>query len=344
MKATDSYPLRKHIINTSLALAISILITFIFGGFSSNWNQILLNIAYGFFIGISIAVGCGIISTKMLSKSNWLEDPIRRFVSVILVIIAYIIVDVILVNMVWFHFSQGRGFFEIFQHTFFIWIMATELIIGMVIYLVILSSRFTRKIRDFYVESQKDKEEIDKYKFATLKNQVNPHFLFNSLNVLSGMIYKDLEKADDFIAKLANIYRYVLDVQDEEVVTAHQEIAFAKDYLSLLATRFGENLKYEITAQTSKMIVPMALQILIENVIKHNVISSEFPLVIEVSNDENHIIVSNGIHLKADVITSHEIGIKNLQARYRYLTSREVIISKTANKFEVKVPLLDLNN
>jgi len=344
MKVVDSYPLRKHIINTSIAIAISIIVTFIFGGFGSSWQNMVLNTAYGLLIGVTLAVGCGLLSTKMLSKGNWLENPVKRFVSIILVIMSYIIIDVIVINIFWFHFTQNRDFFEIFQHTFFVWIMATEFIIGMVIYLIILSSRFANKMNDFYIESQKDKEEIDKYKYATLKNQVNPHFLFNSLNVLSGMIYKDVDKADDFIGKLANIYRYVLDVHEDEVVDVNQEIAFTKDYLFLLSTRFGQNLIYEITAQSSKMIVPMALQILIENAVKHNIISSEFPLTISISNDEDSIIVSNGIHLKKDKIISHELGIKNLQNRYKYLTSREVIINKTKDVFEVRIPLLELKS
>jgi len=344
MKATDSYPLRKHIINTTIALAISIVITFMFGGFSGSWQKFALNIAYGLLIGMTIAVGCGLISSKMLSKGQWLENPIKRFTSVILVIMGYIIVDVILINMIWFHFTQDRGVFEVFQHTFFIWIMATELIIGMVIYLIILSSRFAKKMKEFYIESQKDKEEIDKYKYATLKNQVNPHFLFNSLNVLSGMIYKDVDKADDFIGKLANIYRYVLDVQDEEVVLANREIAFAKDYLFLLSSRFGQNLNYNITAETSKMLVPMALQILIENAVKHNSITKEFPLTITVSNDENQIVVSNGIQPKMDKPDSFELGIKNIQSRYKYLTSREVVVNKTEKMFEVRIPLLTVED
>lgn len=302
----------------------------------------VLNTAYGLIIGMSIAVGCGLISSRMLSKGQWLENPVRRFTSVILAIMAYILVDVILINMVWFHFTQGREFFEVFQHTFFIWIMATELIIGMVIYLIILSSRFAKKMREFYMESQKDKEEIDKYKYATLKNQVNPHFLFNSLNVLSGMIYKDVDKADDFIAKLANIYRYVLDVQDEEVVSANKETAFIKDYLYLLTTRFGRNLQYEITVQSSKMIIPMALQILVENATKHNVISDEKPLKIMISNDENYIFVSNEIQPKSDKPDSHGLGIENIKARYKYLTSKEVVINNSEKKFEVRIPLLTL--
>ena len=339
---TDPYPLRKHIVNTTIALAISIVITFIFGGFSGSWQKFALNIAYGLLIGMTIAVGCGLISSKMLSKGQWLENPIKRFTSVILVIMGYIIVDVILINMIWFHFTQDRGVFEVFQHTFFIWIMATELIIGMVIYLIILSSRFAKKMKEFYMESQKDKEEIDKYKYATLKNQVNPHFLFNSLNVLSGMIYKDVDKADDFIAKLANIYRYVLDVQDEEVVSANKETVFIKDYLFLLSTRFGKNLQYEITAQSSKMIIPMALQILIENAIKHNVISDEKPLKIMISNDENYIFVSNEIQPKSDKADSHGLGIENIKARYKYLTTKEVVINNSEKKFEVRIPLLTL--
>ena len=214
--------------------------------------------------------------------------------------------------------------------------------IGMIIYLLIISSRFARSLNEFYVEAEEQKRELNHYKYATLKNQVNPHFLFNSLNVLSSLIYKDAEKADDFVGKLSNIYRYVLDVQEEEVVSVSREVDFAKDYLALQAVRFGSYLKYNVNVSSDKMIVPMALQILIENALKHNEISAQHVLEIKISNDERYLIVSNNVKAKESSEASHELGLDNIKGRYKFLTDSEVKINNADGKFEVSLPLLEM--
>ncbi len=333
---------KKHIINVSIIIAISIAITFMFAGFSWQWQEIALNITYGALIGLSIAIGSSFISKRMLADGNWLQNPIKRFIMVILAVSIYIIVDVVIVNTLWFYITQGRDVAELFQSNFFVWIILTELMIGMVIYLILVSARFAKSLNEFYVEAEEQKRELNHYKYATLKNQVNPHFLFNSLNVLSALIYKDVEKADDFIGKLSNIYRYVLDVQEEEVVSVKREIAFAKDFLFLQSIRFGNNLKYDINVSTDKMIIPMGLQILIENALKHNVISDEHQLEIQLSSDEKYIIVSNSLMPKESSEASHELGLDNIKGRYKFLTDMEVKIIESSDRFEVCLPLLKM--
>lgn len=335
---------KKNIINVTIILLISIAITFLFAGSNGKWQDIILNIVYGAIIGLSIAPGSGYISKKMLSNDNWIEKPVRRFVSVIIAVSLYIIVDVVLINIVWFSITQDRGVVELFQSNFFIWIILIELMVGLMIYLIIVSIRFARSLNEFYMETEDAKRELNQYKYAVLKNQVNPHFLFNSLNVLSGIIYSDVEKADDFIAKFSNIYRYILDVQDEEVVDVKQEITFAQDYLFLQAIRFGDDLQYDIQVTTNKMMIPMGLQILIENVLKHNIISSDNKLLITIYNDENYLTVKNNIQLKNVSEVSHELGLKNIKGRYKFLTDNEVEINSTKDYFEVRLPLLDFQS
>jgi len=333
---------KKHLINISIILAISIAITFMFAGFSSSWQAISLNILYGIIIGLSIAFGSSIISKKMYSIGNWEHNPINKYIQVIIAITFYIGIDVVIVNLIWFKLTQNLNPTELIHSNIFMWVILTELIIGIVIYLIILSANFSRKLNKLYIDAENNQKEINKYKYSTLKNQVNPHFLFNSLNVLSGLIYKDTEKADDFVGKLANIYRYVLDVQDEEVVSLGQELEFIKDYLFLQSIRFGNNLQYEINASSNKMIIPMALQILVENALKHNVITEKSKLKVEISNDDRYVIVSNNINPKSDIESSHELGIANIKARYKFLTATEVEILNKDNKFEVRIPLLNI--
>lgn len=332
----------KHILNISIILAISIAITFMFGGFSGNLTQIFLNVAYGFIIGLSIALGCGWISTKMLSKKNWEDNPTPNFVKVVLSVSLFILVDVIIVNMIWFSLTQNRGIFELFQYNFFIIIMAVELIVGMIIYLIILSARFAKKISLYHIKVEEERKEKEQFRFENLKNQINPHFLFNSLNVLSGIIYQDTEKADAFILKLSDIYRYVLKVQDEEVVRCSEEIAFIEDYLSLLNIRFGNALSYEIEGNSDKMILPMSLQILVENAIQHNSISTENPLKISILIHENHVEISNNCNPKMDNQHSHGLGLKNLENRFAFLSKEKIQIQDLEETFTVRIPLLNL--
>jgi len=339
---TQENKIKKHIINVGAIILISVGITFLFGAESWAWQEVLLNITYGVLIGLSIALGSSLISKRLLADETWLENPIKRFIIVLISVIAYIVVDVMVVNVVWFSITQSLSVSDLIHNNFFRWIILIELMVGMVIYLVIVSVRFVSYLNQSHIEAEEQKKELNRYKYATLKNQVNPHFLFNSLNVLSSLIYKDAEKADDFVGKLSNIYRYVLDVQEEEVVSVSREVDFAKDYLALQAVRFGSHLKYDVNVSSDKMIVPMALQILIENALKHNEISAQHVLEIKISNDERYLIVSNNVKAKESSEASHELGLDNIKGRYRFLSNQEVKISQTANQFEVAIPLLNL--
>ena len=334
--------MKKHIINTSIILAISVFITFIFAGFNNSWEAILLNILYGIIIGLSIAVGSSLISKKMYSIGDWKLNPINKYVSVIIAISTYIIIDVAIVNIIWFKLTQDIAFQDLIKSNFFLWIVLTELVIGIIIYLIILSANFSKRLNEFHIQATKAQEDINKYKLSTLRNQVNPHFLFNSLNVLSSLIYSDTEKADDFIAKLANIYRYVLDVQDTEAIEIDREVNFINDYIDLQSIRFGDNIIADINLNSNKMIIPMALQILVENAIKHNAISDDNKLEISISNNDKYLIISNNLNPKNVEEISHEIGLSNIKARYKYLSDINVEITKNNSNFEVKLPLLNL--
>ncbi len=342
MKDKTSKQRKSLLANIASVLLISILITFIFGGLKGGWYTFFLNIIYGAAIGLSIALGSGYISKKMLRKGDWLQNPSRRFFKTLAAITGFILFDVLIINMVWFHVTQDRGYFEIFEHFVYNWIMATEFIIGMVIYLFILSSRFVKQINEFYLEIEKNKEEAAKNKLTMLRNQINPHFLFNSLNVLSSLIYKDVEKADEFIAKLSDIYRYVVEVQDEEVVPLKKELNFVSEYLQLLKIRFGTKIDYDISIEEKMLIAPMSLQILVENAVKHNKISEDKPLRIRITGGKDHtVVVSNTYNPVNEKTASTGLGLDNLRSRYKMLTDKEIVDYIKDDEFVVELPLLN---
>ncbi len=202
--------------------------------------------------------------------------------------------------------------------------------------------------RGFWIEWRRASQERENYRiesanfrFQALKNQVNPHFLFNSLNVLSSLVYDDQKKAVEFIRKLSEVYRYVLDRQEEELVLIGEELDFIKSFVFLQKIRFGESLSVSIEGKANGYIPPIALQILIENAIKHNIVSESKPLHVSVSLTKDSAIVENNIQEKLTK-DSTGIGLANLKSRYEYLTDRKLIIENDDVRFRVVLPLLKI--
>jgi two-component system LytT family sensor kinase len=189
---------------------------------------------------------------------------------------------------------------------------------------------------------QKLNEEKMRYHFETLKNQMNPHFLFNSLNTLSSIIYQDVQLADRFIVKLSSIYRYILDQQESQLVNLENEIAFVKDYFYLQQLRDNDRIHLEINIEQPSLyrILPVSLQLLVENALKHNSATEEKPLNIRILAEGNHhIIVENNRQPKQQLDGSFQIGLKNLTERVRIITGQELQVEQTNDRFCVKVPI-----
>lgn len=186
-------------------------------------------------------------------------------------------------------------------------------------------------------------------KFDALKNQLDPHFLFNSLNVLTSLIEEDPAQAQKFTTSLSKVYRYVLEQKNKDLVTVDEELAFAKTYIKLLKMRFEESIVFDIPEQSSSpeaKIVPLSLQLLLENAVKHNIVTPARPLRIRVYEEGGMLCVSNNHQEKGVVKKSSEVGLKNIQQRYHILSDREVHIEKVKSEFTVKLPILTrkLNN
>jgi sensor histidine kinase YesM len=204
------------------------------------------------------------------------------------------------------------------------------------------NEEYLKKTQALILNSEKLKKEILASEFETLKNQVNPHFLFNSLNVLSELVYQNQDNAANFILKLAGVYRYVLENKSKEVVSLSTEIDFIHSYAYLLKIRFGHNLQvdFDIPKENNYFIAPLTLQLLVENAIKHNSISEEMPLVISFRTEGDYLVVSNTIHKKDSVIRSTGIGIKNIISRYQYLTDKKILLHNDSQTFTLKIPIL----
>lgn len=194
-------------------------------------------------------------------------------------------------------------------------------------------------------EKMQLKQENLQSQFESLKNQVNPHFLFNSLNSLSSLIESDKKKAIEFIHGMSQVYRYILESNENDVTTLKNEIDFIRSYFYLLHTRFGENLKGHISIPEScmnKRLPPLTLQILIENAVKHNVVSASRPLYLRISTlTENELIVSNNLQKRSSVAASNNFGLQNINNRYELLSEPPIKITEDEYTYCVSVPLLN---
>jgi len=179
--------------------------------------------------------------------------------------------------------------------------------------------------------------------FESLKNQLDPHFLFNSLNVLSALIDENRESAQRFTDSMSKVYRYVLEQKDKELVSTEEEIEFAKTYCELLKTRFEDsvNFEFQVDEQTLKaFVVPLSLQLLLENSIKHNFATEASPLKIRIYSEDGFLSIENNYQPRELSQERQGIGLSNIVQRYALLTSRNVFIETSEDLFKVKIPLL----
>lgn len=205
----------------------------------------------------------------------------------------------------------------------------------------------------FYMEAWKkatqEAEELKKInlmvQLESLKNQVKPHFLFNSLNTLTALVEKDAAKAVKFISELAQVYRYLLQSNEKELIALDQELQFTQAYFFLLRTRFGEAISLQIDVAESLhncLLPPLTLQILVENAMKHNQVSVRKPLAVTIRGEGGEwLVISNNLQPKRVAAPSNGMGLSNIAAKYKLLNQPDVIIIKEADSFTVKVPLLN---
>lgn len=218
--------------------------------------------------------------------------------------------------------------------------------------LIIISSiyafyryRLLQKEKLMHLESRAQLLEKEKslVMYESLKQQLNPHFLFNSLTSLSGLIQLDQNLASDFLDQMSGIYRYILKHDDSEAVYLKDEVNFVQLYIKLLQTRFSKGLIISIDISEEYLnnkIAPVTLQNLIENAIKHNIIDVEIPLRIDIFIEDEYIIVKNNLQRKNKIETSNKKGLNQFISLYKYLSNKPVLIEETKHLFQVKVPLI----
>ncbi|MFC2104401.1 sensor histidine kinase [Bacteroidota bacterium] len=312
--------------------------------FESNfefWTWILISISVTVFLALIV-----------FQEINWLEKklPWKKYAKGRLIVEFFLTTVTVLSTMYimsfftydlhvkWCNVAPAPTFKE---HLF------EEFTIGMVMLLLILTvtegAYFFNGWKESLVLSEKLNKEKVESQLEALRNQANPHFLFNSLNVLSSLVHSDADKAEEFIDRFASVYRYVLNIQDKNVVTLKEELDFLNSYLYLQKIRFQDGLEINIDINPEcyeHFVLPFSLQFMVENAIKHNIVSKEFPLSINVSIVEDKICIKNNIQRRDSEDESTGMGLKNLQQRYFLLANVMPEYEQKNGEFIVCIPLL----
>ena len=216
-------------------------------------------------------------------------------------------------------------------------------IIALVVFLTSQMMNMSNKQQRTALENRTLIAENMRTRYEALKNQVDPHFLFNSLNTLNSLIAKDMEKAQKYVQQLSYVFRYTL--QNKEIISLEEELNYTKAYCHLMQIRYGESLRFDYQIDRrflSYIIIPLSLQTLVENAIKHNVVSARHPLTISLAtSDDGTISVSNPIQPKKETEKGEGVGLVNLSERYRLMWQREIVITKDDSTFRVEISLLN---
>lgn len=222
-------------------------------------------------------------------------------------------------------------------------LLTVSLIVEITVYCIVYMINYgiTMSIK---MQSEREKANMAQYRYLKLKRQVNPHFLFNSLNILDCLICEEKsEQASIYTHKLAGIYRYMIKSEEEELVTLRDELVFVRLYIDLLKVRFPEGFEVEIDVpedRLARFVPPCSIQLLIENATKHNAVSAENTLTVRVQASENHVKVSNNIVPKVTKSPSTGLGQQYIRQLYMDLSGKSIDIEKTEKKYCVTLPLL----
>ena len=275
-----------------------------------------------------------IFATDRFSTKRLISGFLATFVISLLVIFLLHVFEKVLVNRLSFsNFIQNEK-----PESYVV-----SIIITFFVSLSIYAFQFYKAYQDNKVKQQQVIAGNANAKFESLKNQIDPHFLFNSLNVLSSLIEENPDNAQKFTTSLSKIYRYVLEQKDKELVTVTEELAFAKTYMNLLKMRFENSITFDLPEAFNNdeaKVVPLSLQLLLENTIKHNIVSEQRPLHIKIFIEKNNLVVQNDLQKKEVLGDRKGVGLQNIISRYAILTQRQVVIVQSKSQFLVYLPIL----
>jgi hypothetical protein len=338
-KLSKEFP--RAFIISNLVFIVLLLIKFVTGAVIELNNSLLIFYSYTNLYSFSLYFANASLfiffddkfaSERFSPKRISLGFILSFLISILIIFLLRILEDVIIEGESWNNFINTNHLFD----------YLISIVMTFFVTLLFHVFYFYKSFQETKVKEQKIIATTANAQFESLKNQIDPHFLFNSLNVLSSLIEENPENAQKFTTSLSKIYRYVLEQKDKELVAVDEELAFAKIYMQLLEMRFENSISYELPESTNEdaKVVPLSLQLLLENCIKHNVVSSSKPLHIKISVEDNQLVVENNWQKKEVLSDGKGVGLQNIVNRYALLTERQVKIIQNEKSFKVYLPIL----
>ena len=273
-------------------------------------------------------------------KYPHLKDSVQRIVLLFLAIVTTV-VTVDFIGTKFFSFFSLNVNYNFQERTK---ALLTIIFIGIMTMAIYEAIYFYVRLKKSIREEEQTKQTIIQAQLDALRNQAQPHFFFNTLNTLRDIIDQNSkEDAKEFVDKLSDMYRFLLEAGNANLISLRDELKFSKAYIHIQSERFGDNLKLNWNipeASLDAMIVPMSLQLLLENAIKHNVISKAKPLEVSINIKDNYVVVYNRIQVKSTQLPSTKVGLKNIEKRYALITKKSVEIVDNGFQFSVSLPLL----
>ncbi len=333
---------RKQLIISVLSLLATTLLVYFFY-YLKLTGSLYFTLLWVSVVAILLSIGNTLIAIFFDWKLPWLKFGTIRFVFHLLIGIVY---SLLIGNLAYF----------LFKYLFTAEPPVTDQIIvtnvyGVVIFIPLFSIYFSlyflKRWRKSLIATEKSKKEKIRAELISLKDHLDPHFLFNNLNILSSLIEIDTERSQQFLSKFAEVYRAILKSKQEDLVTLKEELEFIESYIFLIKTRFQDDIQFNLDIDEKFhhfLLPPLSIQMLVENAVKHNAISLENPLEIIIFSAGNETLtVKNSTNIQTDLWSNYQsgIGLKNLKGRYSPFTNREIEIRPLEGYFEVKLPLLD---
>jgi sensor histidine kinase YesM len=308
----------------------------------SNW-QIKLSFLYTIMIAMVIWEGNRYLHFSLRSYFDWINKPVQKITVLILSVTFYSVPVSVLLLVGWYKlFSTGVADWNVITQSTLIILIAVIFITHVYETVFLVKESESEMIRNEQLERARAEAELE-----ALKNQIDPHFIFNSLNTLSHLIEEKPLKAKQFNDNLAEVYRYILQNKARDLVLLREEVEFLRSYFLLLKIRFEKAVQLQINIDQKLLdqylIPPISLQTLAENAIKHNEFSEAIPLLLEIEMKDEELIAHNLVKKKTLRKASSKIGLQNLRERYRLTTSREIVITDEGNRFIVKLPVLRIS-
>lgn len=327
-----------------LAPVVGIMMSFLFNDYDigSGFMELLRLWFIGYIITLSYWEGSRFLTIQSRKRIPGIENTRKRIFWQILAILIYTLIISFTILTLVSRFLPNH--FEI-DKTFYISIVMTLMVVFLFVTIYESIYMYSSWKKEF-AEKELAKREQIKAELQGLRDQLNPHFLFNSLNTLMNLVSEDQQMAESYLQKLSQVFRYVLDSRNEQLCDLSTELTFLENYIYIQKERFKNNLHTEINipSQYKQMkIVPLAMQLLLENAIKHNIISSASPLHISIYIEDDRLYVKNNLQPKKQIQDSTKLGIENIKKRYAFFTDEKLIIDDSDGCFTVGLPLLKID-